>query len=470
MGGIMKIVRPAFFIEDEIDGNKILCKLEKAARTCYKSEDKITDISAPKMIKSLINRGHESVLEHEKITVRIICDRGVSHELVRHRIASFSQESTRYVASNKYRDKQYTTEQDFIDRYCEGMSIKKIASKTNNYTELDIYKILLKNNITTRPAQNAISINEDYFDKIDTPEKAYLLGLIFTNGNIQADKNLITISQNTDEQWWILNMVRDFIQPEAKSLNIYNKHICDTILSYGITQNKVYTKQDIDKLWNITELYRYDFLRGLLDGNGDINWSYQDNNQKCCNIQFITNKLLIENIVEFLSIEFNYKPQLLEQDELYRLIIDNKDISKQICIKLYSNFKFPYGHSKTYRWYDYIEQEIPVNYSTINSNQEFYVIKPLFFNDKSLWVWGNSMFNCEINYNDMINFGATPEQARSILPNSLKTEIVVTMNIRQWRHFFKLRTDKAAHPQMREIANSILNEFKQRIPILFTNI
>jgi thymidylate synthase (FAD) len=75
----------------------MLQHIERAGRTCYKSEDKITDDSAEKFVSMLIKRGHESVLEHCSFSVRFICDRGVSHELVRHRIASFSQESTRYV-------------------------------------------------------------------------------------------------------------------------------------------------------------------------------------------------------------------------------------------------------------------------------------------------------------------------------------------------------------------------------------
>jgi thymidylate synthase (FAD) len=92
----MKVVEPGFTILDVVDGPEILRRLEAYGRTCYKSEDKITDDSAPKFIKMLLERGHESVLEHEKITVRVICDRGVSHEIVRHRIASYSMESTRY--------------------------------------------------------------------------------------------------------------------------------------------------------------------------------------------------------------------------------------------------------------------------------------------------------------------------------------------------------------------------------------
>jgi len=74
-----------------------LLTTEMAGRTCYKSEDKITDDSAKKFVKSIIKRGHETVIEHVSATVRIITNRGVTHELVRHRLSSFSQESTRYV-------------------------------------------------------------------------------------------------------------------------------------------------------------------------------------------------------------------------------------------------------------------------------------------------------------------------------------------------------------------------------------
>ena len=92
----MKIISPSFQIMDEINGAEILRKIELCGRVCYKSENVITEESAQKFVRNIIKSGHESVLEHEKITVRIICDRGVTHEIVRHRIASYSQESTRY--------------------------------------------------------------------------------------------------------------------------------------------------------------------------------------------------------------------------------------------------------------------------------------------------------------------------------------------------------------------------------------
>lgn len=92
----MKIINPSFEIIGNVDGSAIVRHIEKCGRVCYKSEDRITDDSAEKFVAGIIQRGHEAVLEHASVTVKFICDRGVSHEIVRHRLASFCQESTRY--------------------------------------------------------------------------------------------------------------------------------------------------------------------------------------------------------------------------------------------------------------------------------------------------------------------------------------------------------------------------------------
>lgn len=205
----MRVIEPAFEILDDINGIEILKKIEMCGRVCYKSENRITQESSQNFVKGILESGHESVIEHEKITVRIICDRGVSHEIVRHRLASYSQESTRY-----------------------------------------------------------------------------------------------------------------------------------------------------------------------------------------CN---------------------------------------------------YSKDKF---------------------------GNELTLIKPFFWEKESTQyeLWLQVMEKIENTYNQMIAGGAKPQEARSILPNSLKTELIVTMNLREWRHFFKLRTSMSAHPQMREIACKMLEEFKRRIPIIFDDI
>jgi len=87
--------------------------------------------------------------------------------------------------------------------------------------------------------------------------------------------------------------------------------------------------------------------------------------------------------------------------------------------------------------------------------------------------WLGLILHSELTYNWLITTAGhkwTPQQARSVLPNSLKTEINVSANIREWRHIFKLRTAKAAHPQMREVMQPLLDEFKVLIPLLFDDI
>ncbi len=207
----MKIINPHIELESKILGHDVLKFIEKMGRVCYKSEEKITDNSAENFVENLLLRGHESVIEHVNISVRVVCDRGVTHEIVRHRIASYSQESTRYC---NYSSDKFGNELTFID--------------------------------------------------------------------------------------------------------------------------PCFWKKDMDK--------------------------------------------------------------------------DKREI------------------------------------------------------------WVKSMQQIEENYLQLLEFGATPQEARSILPNSLKTEIVMTMNLREWRHFFKLRTSSAAHPQMRQIGIMILDIFKRNIPIIFDDI
>lgn len=217
----MRIVSPSFEILTPIDGIEILKTIEAVGRTCYKSEDKITDDSCVGFVQGIIKRGHEAVIEHYNLTVRLTNDRGVSHEEVRHRIASYAQESTRYCNYNK----------------------EKFGSEV---TYIDI------------------------------------------KGGMELDPK---VSKLTAEEF-----------------------------------NAIY-------------------------------------------------------------------------DE-----------------------------------------------------------------------WLQACRDAEMHYNRMIELGATPQIARSVLNNSTKTEICITMNLREWRHFFRLRTAPAAHPQMREIAIMLLKAFKMMIPVIFDDI
>jgi thymidylate synthase (FAD) len=140
----MKLINSYYEILSPIDGLQILKNIERAGRTCYKSEDKITADSAEKFVQMLIDRGHESVLEHEKISVLFVCDRGMSHEIVRHRIASFSQESTRYCNYGKSGEVTFILPPFFEDDGTEVRSNEEIiwlrSMKQSESAYLDLLK------------------------------------------------------------------------------------------------------------------------------------------------------------------------------------------------------------------------------------------------------------------------------------------------------------------------------------------
>lgn len=112
------------------------------------------------------------------------------------------------------------------------------------------------------------------------------------------------------------------------------------------------------------------------------------------------------------------------------------------------------------------------NYSKGKFGSEITFIEPCFWDEDSNFymMWKFCCLEAEKYYIYFIEDGATPQEARAVLPNSTATELIVTGNYREWRHFLKLRTDKAAHPQMREVAIPLLKELRRQIPIVFDDI
>ena len=127
----MQAIKAYTQIFKDFEGQKVLQKLELVGRTCYKSEDKITEDSAAKFVAGLIKRGHEAMLEHVSITVKFITDRGISHEIVRHRLASYAQESTRYCnySQDKFGHELTFIIPDFLEYGSEGFKLWKDEMK-----------------------------------------------------------------------------------------------------------------------------------------------------------------------------------------------------------------------------------------------------------------------------------------------------------------------------------------------------
>jgi len=112
------------------------------------------------------------------------------------------------------------------------------------------------------------------------------------------------------------------------------------------------------------------------------------------------------------------------------------------------------------------------NYSKNKFGKEITVIRPFFWEEGSeaYRTWAKAMEDAEASYLSLTEAGASAQEARSVLPNSLKTEIIVTANIREWRHIFDLRCAKGAHPQIRQIMLPLLGDFREQFPVIFDDL
>ena len=136
----MKIIKPSIELIDPPTYDALLRKVEIAGRVCYKSENKIADGSAEKFVKGIVKRGHEAVLEHGSLSVRFICDRGVSHEIVRHRLASYCQESTRYCnySKNEFGSEITVIEPYYLDKNSAGYGLWEISCRQAEKSYFDL--------------------------------------------------------------------------------------------------------------------------------------------------------------------------------------------------------------------------------------------------------------------------------------------------------------------------------------------
>lgn len=145
----MKISKQEVKLLNCLSYENMLKNIEIAGRTCYKSKSEFTKESGEKFVKKLIKLGHESVLEHGSLTFKIKTNRNITHELVRHRIASYSQESTRYV---KYDDIEFIP---CIDP--RGLKVDYIYDLVDLYMNLEfLYKKLIENNFKPEEARDIL--------------------------------------------------------------------------------------------------------------------------------------------------------------------------------------------------------------------------------------------------------------------------------------------------------------------------
>ena len=173
----MKIIEPSVELVQNLNTDEIMKHIEKAGRVCYKSESNISDTSAEKFIANIVKSGHESVIEHISVTFKIICDRGVTHEIVRHRIASYSQESSRYC---DYSGNKFGGELTFIKPcfWSEDDENFKLWQKTMAEIE-QVYLTMRKNNARPEQARSILpnSLKTEIFVTMNLREWRHFLKL-----------------------------------------------------------------------------------------------------------------------------------------------------------------------------------------------------------------------------------------------------------------------------------------------------
>lgn len=180
----MKIVSPDFEVLSLVDGQAILHDIERCGRVCYKSEDKITETSAQAFVGNIIERGHEAVLEHASVTVKFTVDRGVSHEIVRHRLAAYCQESTRYCNYSKDGFGRQVTfiQPHFLDRGTRGWELWVLACEQAEKAYFDLLnwgcspqeaRAVLPNSLKTEVVMTANLREWRHFFKLRTAPAAH---------------------------------------------------------------------------------------------------------------------------------------------------------------------------------------------------------------------------------------------------------------------------------------------------------
>jgi thymidylate synthase ThyX len=456
---------------------------------CYNCSGTGTDKdSAIKFVEMIKKNGHESVLEHASASFSVVCDRGVTHEAVRHRIASFSQESTRYCSSVAQVCLSVETEDDVVRMYLNGLSMRKISVlSAGKYTEWGVYKILEDKEIQRRPLGNRGARNKEAFKKIDSPEKAYMMGMFISDGSIRQDLSQVSLTQHKDYYWYLELMLRNILggdvgvckDGDCFQIVFSGKELGEDLFKHGFIPNKTYDtkKEDVDRLKSsIPKDLFPDFLRGLLDGDGTIRFFKQSENPRTgsAQLQFTGNRLVMEMVADFIKEVVGYEAKVRDDKDavLSRVIVTNKESVVDLCRMMYKNFKMPYGHPvKCTRVYEEIEG-LPVEWATWGDSK-FGVICPFptssgfYF---SHWIWAMAVDESERAYLNLRLAGEPPELARSVLPTCLKAEIGITANFREWRHFLKLRTSPKAHPQMRQIADMIKKELLKISDVCFNDL
>lgn len=562
----MKFVYPSFDILTDISsgGIKELQHIERCGRISYRSEDKITEDgeSAKKFVAMLIKNGHESVLEHGSLTVEFTVDRAIANELVRHRLASFTQESTRYclagntilTTSNPHNrptiEELYNKKLNGLMHSVKRMNIRQYNEETGELVYAHIRDIYYNGTRETIKIKTRLG-----YEVVCTPDHlirtsygymeagAILVGSdILVNGsnefwknydwlyhqNIDLNKTFVQISNETGvnlstlKKWarklgipkkgtGYFNSGRTpwnkGIQVDAQVNALRQYHHCGR-------RNDHILKHDTSNYWKHKKSYCE------LCGNTDINSlevHHIDENHfnnvpsnlitlcESCH-QRVHNKNLLFAIPDtVVSIEYvgcipvfdiemdspyhnfvangvvvhncNYSKDKFGGDVTYILPLYLKrgyDVYNRIMEEMENDVEYKSSELYSDTVFDYIYYKRCIR--AIDDCHDWWDDLCKFHNYYSALDEASKRYLASVTspgyFADMKGVvpESTPEEARFLLPLGLATKIVVTANYREWRHIFKLRCEKHAHPEMRRIMCALWLVLNTQIPVIFDDI
>lgn len=503
----MRIIEPSVEILTPIDGKAILQHIEQVGRVCYKSEDKTAEGSAEKFVAGIIKRGHEAVIEHFNISVKFTTDRGISHEIVRHRLASYCVTGDTYIRSMG--QKGWTVEQlyDWQNDVQRSGRIKLMNIRSVNEDKIvvpnKINKIFYMGEkpvylLKTESGRN-IKCTADH--KIMTPlgwlelEKLHIGDYVYANG-----KELLE-----NEDW-----LRDYYLTQ----NHTRKETAEAIGCCESYVYKAFKKFGIVKPWSdrpnrhpghgVKGMFSEESKRKLGEmKKGDLNHSYIPDRKSLsiggryseCHKKMHEEEKVCEFCGSKKNVEIhhvNTKPYDNRKANLKYLCSNchklwhkpgTIGVFKDKVVKIeYVGVEKVYDISMEDPHHNFVANGIVVhncqessrycNYSQERFGEEITVIKPVDIPSEGLEfdIWEEAMEKAERYYFRLLNCGCKPQTARAALPTCTKTEIVMTANLREWRHFIKLRASAAAHPDIQILAKDLLRQLKERIPVVFDDL
>ncbi len=421
--------------------------------------------------------------------------RACTHQLVRHRLASFSQESQRYTSYDKFEPnlapkvpplpksqlgKRHghclfsTDQEEFItDLYGQGFSGEEIAREYDVHpTTIRDIVIRTGGEYRSRGESRTMHVKTDFFDQIDTPLKAQILGLIYADGNVAQRDGLVdhaSISQLSDYKAWLARLgklwggsVVSGGRERSARLTIPGKRLAEALVKHGV----VPAKSKVLKPPSLTGDLARHFIRGYLEGDGHI--GKVDNRV----VTFIGTRSVLEWIQQqiWAQLDIDSGGSLGEREGCWALTFGGRHMAKQIVEWVYGGFDFRYSHpaklERATEWCGSIESEFHSQMSCWA--KQMGVVVPPKLTPLTISLFVAAIEETAQAYANLRSLKIRKEDARFLLPNAAETRIVTSMNFAAWSHFLWLRAvDKAAQWEIRRLGQLVLEMLYTIAPAVF---